>query len=231
MSAVDVAISVVIPVWGLDAERVSRFWQENTDADVEWIVSAAGIGDGLREWEGAHSVRIVRAAEPSRGAQLNAGARLARGRMLCFNHADTELKSGHLAALRQLMALPEIEGGAFHRHFIRRSWGMRRWEWIVHRLESAWLPMFGDQTLFVRSEVYAEMGGFARIPLMEDVEFSRRLRRRGAVRLLYPAIASSPRRFRRLGNARTTLINIGMLGLFRLGVSPERLHRWYYRMN
>jgi hypothetical protein len=72
------------------------------------------------------------------------------------------------------------------------------------------------------------MGGFADIPLMEDLEFSRRLRRLGSVVLLDPPLWSSPRRFRRQGNWRTTLLNMAFIGLFYLGVDPCTLHRWYY---
>jgi len=224
----EIAISVIIPVWGADAERVSRLWQGNEAPDVEWIVSAVAIGEALRQAEGDR-VRIVRGDQPSRGTQMNAGARVARGRLLCFNHADTELTEKHLEALRQRAGEEAFVGGAFHRHFDRRSWVMRRWEWVVHRLERRWLPLFGDQSPFVLRSEFEAMGGFADIPLMEDVEFSRRLRRRGDVCMLYPAIASSPRRFRRLGNLRASLINMTMLGLFQMGVSPEQLHRWYYR--
>ena len=72
------------------------------------------------------------------------------------------------------------------------------------------------------------MGGFADIPLMEDLEFSRRLRRLGNAVLLDPPLWSSPRRFRRQGNWRTTLLNMALIGLFYLGVDPCTLHRWYY---
>jgi hypothetical protein len=72
------------------------------------------------------------------------------------------------------------------------------------------------------------MGGFADIPLMEDIEFSRRLRRMGHITLLDPPVWSSPRRFRRLGNLCTVLLNALFIVLFYLGVSPHTLHRWYY---
>ena len=74
------------------------------------------------------------------------------------------------------------------------------------------------------------MGGFADIPLMEDIEFSRRLRKMGLV-LLDPPVGSSARRHRMIGSWRTTLQNIAIMVLYRLGVSPQRLHRWYYRQS
>jgi hypothetical protein len=79
-----------------------------------------------------------------------------------------------------------------------------------------------------RSSVFERMGGFDDIALMEDLEFSRRLRRLGGVVLLNPPLWSSPRRFRRQGNWRTTLLGMAFIGLFYLGVDPGILHRWYY---
>ena len=69
----------------------------------------------------------------------------------------------------------------------------------------------------------------ADIPLMEDLEFSGRLRRLGSTVLLDPPLWSSPRRFRRQGNWLTALLNVAFIALFYFGVDPCTLHRWYYR--
>ena len=90
-------------------------------------------------------------------------------------------------------------------------------------------PLFGDQSIFVKVDVFRQLGGFADIPLMEDIEFSRRLRRMGRITLLDPPVWSSPRRFRRLGNASTLLLNTVSIAPFYLGIIPHTLHRWYYR--
>ena len=105
---------------------------------------------------------------------------------------------------------------------------MRWWESLLRRISKVAGPLFGDQSLFVKADVFRQLGGFADIPLMEDIDFSRRLRRLGRITLLDPPLWSSPRRFRRLGNARTLLINTSLIALFYPGVSPQRLHRWYY---
>jgi len=73
------------------------------------------------------------------------------------------------------------------------------------------------------------MGGFKEIALMEDVEFTRRLRRNGGIVLCDPPVLSSARRHQAKGSMRTTLQNIAIMMMFRLGVSPDRLHRWYYK--
>jgi hypothetical protein len=89
--------------------------------------------------------------------------------------------------------------------------------------------LFGDQSLFVRKEIFMQIGRFADIPLMEDVEFSKRLRQNGLIVLLDPPMRSSPRKHLEEGSWRTTLRKFAVLVLFKLGIPPEDLHRWYYR--
>jgi GT2 family glycosyltransferase len=89
--------------------------------------------------------------------------------------------------------------------------------------------LYGDQSIFVRRDQYNALGGFPPIPLMEDVEFSRRLRRAGKIALLEPPLVTSARRHATQGSWRTSVRNGTLLLLHRIGVSPYRLHRWYYR--
>ena len=161
---------------------------------------------------------------------MNAGARQARGLLLCFHHADSGLGVEHVAALVDIAKNEQIIGGAFHRKFDNQNAWMRRWEMLLRSISLPMgVPLFGDQSVFVKAAVFRQLGGFADIPLMEDVDFSRRLRRSGRLALLDPPVWSSPRRFRRLGNLSTSLVNALMILFFYLGVSPHTLHRWYYR--
>jgi len=77
----------------------------------------------------------------------------------------------------------------------------------------------------VRSAVFQELGGFANFPLMEDIDFSRRLRRAGRIVLLDPPLWSPPRK---PGTWRTAIRNSALMCLFYLGIEPRTLHRWYY---
>jgi rSAM/selenodomain-associated transferase 2 len=222
-------ITLIVPVWGDDAllvDLVNRllFHQK----PIEWIVAAVEPSEGLRDLERSGKICLLVCDKPSRGAQMNAGAIEARGSLLCFHHADSELGPEHLAALAAAAKTDGIVGGAFHRQFDDRHFWMKRWERLVRRISAAAGPLFGDQSIFVKADVFQQMGGFADIPLMEDVEFSRRLRRMGRITLLDPPVWSSPRRFRRLGNLRTLLHNALFIVLFYFGVSPRTLHRWYY---
>ncbi|HZJ17624.1 MAG TPA: TIGR04283 family arsenosugar biosynthesis glycosyltransferase [Chthoniobacteraceae bacterium] len=223
-------VSVVVPVWRESADRLAAL-----GPIVEWpevrevIVAAAEETETVRVAVTRAGALCLGAGRPNRGRQLNLGARHATGEWLLFNHADTQLTRAHAQALATLTPRADIVGGAFHRHFDERH---PRWRWLepLERWHNrSFGALYGDQSIFVRRAHFADrLGGFADIALMEDVEFSQRLRRSGRVALLDPAITSSSRRHLQCGCWKTTLTNAMLIVLFRLGVQPERLHAWYY---
>ncbi len=160
---------------------------------------------------------------------MNKAARIAGGEILLFHHADTDLTEEHLSSLEAAMADPALCGGAFRRRFDERHPHLRWLEPLEALRCRRFGPVFGDQSIFVRRRVFEEMGGFADVPLMEDVEFSCRLRRRGRLAVLRPAIGSSARKHLEQGRWHSTLTNAGLLFLYVFGASPHRLHAWYYR--
>ena len=172
-------ISVIVPCWREDAvpAELAASWQAHGAVKEILVASASAAADGAASPGGP---RVIPCARPGRGSQMNEAARLATGDILLFHHADTELTDAHLDSLRAAMAAdPALGGGAFRRRFDARHPRLRwiePWEALRCRRFG---PLFGDQSIFVRRPVFEAMGGFADIPLMEDVEFSCRLRRRG----------------------------------------------------
>lgn len=222
-------VSLVVPVWGDDDLAVKLVECVQLDPALgEWVIAAVEPGGRLRNLDRRGVLRLVVCGEPSRGAQMNHGAAQARGTLLCFHHGDTELRPEHLRALVAAAEDDAIVGGAFHRRFDDRHSWMIGWEGVIKRMSAATGPLFGDQSIFVKTGIFRNMGGFANIPLMEDLDFSRRLRRVGRIALLEPPLCSSPRRFLQIGSWRATLLNAGFIVLFYLGVSPHKLHQWYY---
>ena len=226
-------LSVIIPCWE-DAAALSgaleTFAALPDASEREIIVADASSDAACRDLAFAHGAEVVACARPNRGAQMNAGAERARGGMLLFQHADTEFHAGHLNALGEIRYDAAVLGGAFHRKFDARHPRLR-WLEKINRTLSAKLggTIYGDQSFFVRREHFVRLGGFKDYPLMEDMDFSRRLRRAGGVRLLDPPIASSPRDSVQRGAWRTSIQNGTFILLFKLGVSPVTLHRWYYQ--
>jgi rSAM/selenodomain-associated transferase 2 len=162
-----------------------------------------------------------------RAMQMHAGAQASGADVLLFLHADCTLPPGAADDIREV-----IESGRLWGRFDVRLTGRNFMFRVIERLMN-WRSRLsgiatGDQALFVRSDVYRVLGGYALIPLMEDIEFSSRLQWVGRpVRLPGPVLASS-RRWEKHGILRTTLLMWALRLLYWLGVSPARLVRWYY---
>ena len=223
------ALSVVIPIWRENATLIELVRAAVAWPEVREVIVAAVNGETAWLPEiGAAGARCVIADEPNRGRQLNLGARTASGEWLLFHHADTELTRAHVQSLAALSPRAEIVGGAFHRKFDARHPSMRWAERIERWHNRTFGALYGDQSLFARRSHFEKLGGFADIPLMEDVEFSKRLRASGPIALLDPPITSSPRKHLEHGAWRTTLQNASLILLYKLGIQPRRLHSWYY---
>lgn len=223
-------ISVIIPTWN-DRIHLSHLLPTlvRLEGLHEVVVVDAG-GDSLTEEfvRGANAT-YLRASAPNRGLQMNLGAGSTTGDAFVFHHADTLLTQAHLAAIAGVLRDPKVVGGAFYRKFDGRHPRLLWLEGVARYLTRRGGTLFGDQSVFVRREVFAALGGFAPIPLMEDVEFSRRLRRSGLVAVLDPPLESSSRRHVGRGAWRASMQNGLFLLLYGCGCSPHRLHRWYYR--
>ena len=226
-----VGISIIVPCWREDAvaDETAARWLASGLVD-EVLIASVGGERSPATISVPPGLRVVRCNLPGRGIQMNEAARLAQGEILLFHHADTELTDQHLQSLTESMRDPRVGGGAFRRRFDERHPRLRWLEpWEARRCHR-FGPVFGDQSIFVRRSVFEALRGFAAVPLMEDVEFSCRLRRHlGGLTILTPAIRSSARKHLRQGRWRTTLTNTLLLLLYVLGVSPQRLHGWYYR--
>ncbi|MFQ5704509.1 MAG: TIGR04283 family arsenosugar biosynthesis glycosyltransferase [Gemmatimonadales bacterium] len=170
--------------------------------------------------------RVIAAAR-GRSTQLNAGAEEAPGEWLCFLHADVRMGKPARDALTAVVS---------DRHTQAAVWrfaldGPGTWFRIVEF--GAWLRdrfgglPYGDQGLLVRRKLFFEIGGFPRIPVMEDVALIRALKRRAPIKHLRAPLLVSARRWEREGPYCTWFRNIVLVTAYLAGVAPERLAHWY----
>jgi rSAM/selenodomain-associated transferase 2 len=223
-----VLVSIVIPVRHDAGPLRDLLAQLPPHPDAELIVAATGTTDEALAVLAADrpDVRWAR-GEAGRGPQQNAGAALARGRWIWFLHADSRLPPTWMDALRALDAEAAVVGGAFRFALDSSAWQARLWErGVALRVRLFGLP-YGDQGICVRRAVFERMGGFHPLPLMEDVEFIGRLKREGPIRVLKEQVRTSARRWERDGWWRRSARNLGLLALYYVGVSPERLAQLY----
>jgi rSAM/selenodomain-associated transferase 2 len=199
------------------------------------IVVDGGSRDRTVEIAHARADAVI-IAPRGRAAQMNAGAAVARGEVLLFLHADTFLPGGSVPAVLGALQDPALIGGAF-RVRLAASAGAGRYVraalGVTGRMIGARAcvarAFTGDQAIFARAEAFRAVGGYPEIPLMEDVELSRRMRRAGKTVLLPLRVETSGRRWEAWGPLRTVLfmwrLRIGYL----LGRTPSRCAEAYRR--
>jgi rSAM/selenodomain-associated transferase 2 len=191
----------------------------------EIVVVDGGSMDGTMGIVGTFpDVKPVYSSE-GRGSQMNRGALAAQGDILLFLHSDTYLPQGGLSKIESLMEQNGIVAGSFSLRFdypdlFLRLYGL--FSQINHILFT-----YGDQGLFMPRHVFERIGGFREIPIMEDVEIQKRLRRLGRFVKIRQPVTTSARRFIFNGVIKQQVLNIGLVFLYHLGISPPRLRRFY----
>jgi rSAM/selenodomain-associated transferase 2/rSAM/selenodomain-associated transferase 1 len=223
-------VSVVMPVWRDAAALGSSLRLVEGARNAEVIVChALGDAAGYATLRQRHrTVRWIEAPR-GRGIQMNAGAAAARGRWLLFLHADSSVPAGWLEAIRDADGESDIVAGAYRLRLDTSDWRARLIEARVRMRVALFNMPYGDQGLFVRRDVFARLGGYRNLPLMEDVDLVRRLRRLGRFHHDWRAITTSPRRWERDGWFRRSAGNIALTAAFLAGVPARTLARIYHR--
>jgi rSAM/selenodomain-associated transferase 2 len=219
-------ISVVVPVRAEPAPERRLLERLGEPGVGEVVVAADGSApEATREaWRRA-GAKVLVSVSP-RGARLNEAAAASRGDVLLFLHADTILPAGWATAVRRAVDRGAA-GGAFRLAFSGGGAPMRFVAAVANLRTSLTRVPYGDQAPFVRRDLFEKLGGFAPWPLLEEVDFGKRLRREGSIAILGNPAETSPRRYLDKGIAATVLQNWSTLIRWRLGSSPFDLAREY----
>jgi rSAM/selenodomain-associated transferase 2 len=217
-------ISIVVPTLDEAATVAATLGRLREPEVLEVIVVDGASADDTRSIAARLADRVI-VAPRGRAAQMNAGARAARGDILFFLHADTLVPRGFAAAIVEACA--RAVGGRFDVELDAPGLAFRVIERAIN-LRSRWSGLFtGDQGLFIRRTVFEALGGFPDEPLLEDLALSRSLKRRGEVAALRERLRTSARRWQRDGVARTVARMWWIRALYALGVPPRRLAELY----
>ena len=223
-------ISIILPVLneaGRINELITRLRGLRSDAAPEIIVV-----DGDPQGGTIRTIRdsgvITSIAVKGRARQMNLGASLASDSVLLFLHADTLLPADALVRVKAAMDDDRYAGGAFDLGVLTERRIFRITEkYVAFRTRLTRVP-FGDQAIFVRKGYFDKIGGYKEIPLMEDVEIMRRIRKRGDKIFIIPEkVMTSARRWEQEGILYCTLRNWALQLSYALGAAPERLVKWY----
>jgi rSAM/selenodomain-associated transferase 2 len=222
-------VSIIVPVFN-EAVLIRPFLRHLGEQapGAEIIVADGGSTDGTGDLARDLCDQFV-VSKRNRAIQMNAGARAAHGDILWFVHVDAEVPWGCLHEIEEIMNNPKVTGGFFRIRLPRGSIyrltdGFAHYAGILLRMRC------GDHGIFCRRTVFLDIGGFPEVPLMEDVEFFRLLRRGGRVMYSQKRILASPRHYETVGRVRLTLAYglIAMLYIF--GVPLSKLASLYKRI-
>jgi rSAM/selenodomain-associated transferase 2 len=220
-----VRLSIIVPV--LDEESaIAATLAGLKPFDAEVIVVDGGSTDGTADIARQNRVKVI-ASPRGRARQMNAGAAAAAGDVLLFLHADTRLPPSAIGDVTAALSDPRRIGGRFDLKLDDDRAVFRLIGFLISLRSRVSKVATGDQAIFVRREVFAALGGFREIPILEDVEFCRRLKRTGKIACLRSRVVTSARRWQKDGVARTIALMWLLKFLFLIGVSPFRLKRFY----
>jgi rSAM/selenodomain-associated transferase 2 len=224
-------ISVIIPTFNEETTLARTLAQTSALPVDEVIVVDGGSTDRTVPMARAFLTRVPRlrlvTSLQGRARQMNEGVKASRGEILLFLHADTQLPSNAREVMERALSGMKAIGGRFNVQFESES----LWAPIISTLmnwRSRWSGIAtGDQAIFIRRDIFDRLGGFADLPLMEDIDFTRRMKQAGRTAALHETVTTSFRRWERQGPLRTIVSMWTLRCLYWLGVGPHRLHRWY----
>lgn len=219
-------VSIIIPVLN-EAEQLAAAIERAWAAGAEEVVVVDGGSDDETVAIARRSHCRFVESERSRAKQQNRGAAVASGDVLLFLHADTWLPELATNQIIEALADSNVAAGAFRQAIDERG--------VLYRLLEGGNALrvrlrglaYGDQGIFVRRQLFEQLGGFPEIPLMEDLRLMRTIRKRGRPVLLQGPLHVDARRWQRYGVVRQTLRNWTLLAAEKLGVSPARLAEFY----
>ncbi len=222
----DSAISVIIPTLNEEENIQSLLkYLKQLDNRLQLIVVDANSEDNTVAATQKLS-QVVRSSR-GRGVQMNKGANIAKGDILWFLHADCRPHPDSIQAMKRAFADENIVGGGFEYNLNHPGFRFRLVEFLSNRKNRMLQWLFGDMGIFIRREIFEQMGGYQEIPLMEDMDFSKRLKKHGKIAILPQRMNTSARRWIEEGYIFNSIRSWALQSAWTLGVSPYTLKKWY----
>ncbi len=219
-------ISIIVPV--LNEEQIIKDFLKQLSllsGNFEVIVVDGGSTD--QTVQAVSSFAKVICTNTGRANQMNQGAKVAKGDIFLFLHADTFLPSRAIEAIEKALSNQNIIGGRFKIFLDNKRLIYKIIALGINFRDRITSGFTGDQAIFVRKKVFEEMGGFKDFPIMEDLDFARRLKRFGKVVRIPLKVTSSARRWEKKGVLKTIILMWFIRLSYLLGIPPEKLKRFY----
>lgn len=220
-------ISIIVPVLN-EAALIRRSLAElrSHAPEAEILVVDGNSSDQTANYAAPLSDRVLQMT-PGRARQMNAGAAVAQGDVLWFLHVDAAVPASATAEIERVLRDQHTVGGFFRIRIPRSDFIYRFTDCVAHYAGLLFGIRYGDHGFFCRRESFEKVGGFPDVALMEDVDFFRKLRRAGRVKVLSDRIMIDPRRYERIGPTRLTAV-FALMSLLYLLRAPRRWLGWIY---
>lgn len=220
-------ISVIMPVLNEAKKLRNTLNRLYLSENEELIIVDGGSVDGTVSIAREFTDKVF-TAKKGRARVMNFGAQKARGDILLFLHADCTLPDNAFTVIREVLGNNNIAAGAFTLRIDSPKTGFRVIEIFSNLRAKLTSLIYGDQGMFLRKEIFSRIGGFADIPLMEDIEISRRLSKIGKIIFVKQPVTASSRRWLEEGIVYTTLRDwTNVFSYTFLKVPPDKLTRYY----
>lgn len=221
-------ISVIIPALNEADNIYSTLNRVMRGINIETIVVDGGSRDETIDIAHSLGARVI-GSQPPRAKQMNAGAQMAGGSILLFLHADTRLPDRYDVHVRRTLQMPGVAAGAFELRIDSPQPSLRLMERVANLRSRYFQKPYGDQAYFLKTNLFKDLGGFPDLPIMEDYELIRRLRKKGRIAIVADAVFTSARRWLNFGIYKTWFVNQMLIAAYHIGVSPQTIARWYKR--
>ncbi|KXZ39928.1 transferase 2, rSAM/selenodomain-associated [Alkalithermobacter thermoalcaliphilus JW-YL-7 = DSM 7308] len=219
-------VSIIIPVLN-EEKSIEKLLKQLTDLklDKEIIVVDGGSSDNTVCISKKYA-KVIK-SQKGRATQMNSGAKVSKGDILWFVHSDSNINKESLSYIKKAINQGYI-GGGFSLYFSDNNSLFMKYIALTSNLRAKLLGLyFGDQGIFIRKDVFEKVGGFPKIEIMEDFQFSIDIKKYGKMKLLKIPIGTSARRFEKGGYLKTFILMQKMKILYMLGVKPSKLSKMY----
>lgn len=217
-------ISVIVPVLN-EEERLPTLLEHLARVGAHEVIFSDG-GSTDKSLELAMKSTVI-SAPRGRARQMNAGAAIASGNVFLFLHADTTLPDKALEMIESAVSNPSVVGGRFKVRLDDSKIAYRIIGRMINLRDGLTGGFTGDQAIFIRRDVFENMGGYSDIPLMEDLDLARRMKRTGRVVRIRAKVTTSARRWSKDGLVKTITLMWYLRALYLLGVPPAKLKEQY----
>ena len=223
-------ISIIIPVLNEATIIQSTLLELQKNQSIEIIVVDGGSQDNTIKIVQQTGAKLI-TATGGKAAQMNQGANIAQSELLLFLHGDTHLPQNFIPLVRETLNQPKVVAGAFELAINGKEKSFR-WVELMVKIRSRLFSLpYGDQGIFIRKNLFEQIGGYRNLPIMEDFDLIQRLKRQGEIAIASGRVLTSGRRWQKLGVWQTTVINQLVIVGYYLGISPAKLRNLYFRQH